>query len=109
MPRKKRKTSKVEIGLLYRKCSYCKAHRTTHFFDRHETACKAQWIPTTTAPAIENAGAVRGSPMDCDELMEGPNAMEIVVETDLLDMPCGDAEEPIPSEYVYCRLWGLID
>ena len=39
--------------------------------------------------------------MDCDELVEGPNAMEIVVETDSLDMPCGDAEEPISSEYVY--------
>ena len=40
--------------------------------------------------------------MDCGELMEGPNAMEIVVETDLLDMSrTGDAEEPIPSEYVY--------
>jgi len=48
--------------------------------------------------AIENAGAV---PMDCDELMEGRNATEIVVETNSLDMPCGDAEEPIPSEYVY--------
>jgi len=110
MSRKKRKTSKVEIDLLYRKCRYCKAHRTTHFFDQHETACKAQWIirnenqqthlhPT---PAIEDAGAVRGIPMDCGELMEGPNAMEIVVETDLLDMSrTGDAEEPIPSEYVY--------
>jgi len=90
--------------LLYWKCQYCKAHQTTHFFDQHETACKAQWIihnkthphPTT---AIENAGAI---PMDCGELMEGPNAMEIVVETDLLDMSrTGDAEEPIPSEYVY--------
>jgi hypothetical protein len=110
MSRKKRKTSKVEIGLLYRKCRYCKAHRTTHFFDRHETACKAQWIirnenqqthlhPTPTTTAIENAGAVRGSPMDCDE---GPNAMEIVVGADSLDMSwTGDADELIPSEYFY--------
>jgi hypothetical protein len=115
MLRKKRKTSKVEISLLYRKCRYCKAHRPTHFFDRHETACQAQWIirnenqqthlhPTPTTTAIENAGAVRGSPMDCDELIEGPtgNAMEIVVGADSLDMSwTGDAEELIPGEYVY--------
>jgi len=48
--------------------------------------------------AIENAGAI---PMDCDELTDDPNTVEIVVETGSLDMPCGDAEEPIPSEYVY--------
>ena len=106
MSRKKRKTSKVEIDLLYRKCRYCKAHQTTHFFDWHETACKAQWIIRNqnqqthlhATTAIENAGAV---PMDCDELTDDPNTVEIVVETGSLDMPCGDAEEPIPSEYVY--------
>ena len=103
MSQKKQKTSKIEIDLLYWKCQYCKAHRTTHFFDQHETACKAQWvIHNKTRPhptmAIENAGAI---PMDCDELMEGHNTMEIVVETNSLDMPCGDAKEPIPSEYVY--------
>jgi hypothetical protein len=39
-----------------------------------------------------------------DELIEGPtgNAMEIVVGADSLDMSwTGDAEELIPSEYVY--------
>jgi hypothetical protein len=113
MPRKKRKTSKVEINLLYRKCQYCQVHRTTRFFDRHESACKAQWIirnenqqththPTPITTAIQNAGAIQGG--FTDEFMEGCNAMQIedtvaVVETDSLDMPwSGNAEEPIPSE-----------
>jgi hypothetical protein len=112
MPRKKRKTSKVEINLLYRKCQYCQAHRTTHFFDRHESACKAQWIirnenhphPTPITMAIQNAGAIQGGFTDNYEFMEGCNAMQIedtvaIVETDSLDTPwAGDAEEPIPSE-----------
>ena len=110
MPRKKRKTSKVEIGLLYRKCRYCKAHRTTHFFDRHESACKAQWIirneihshPTPTTTAIENAGATQGGFMDSGEFTDGCNAMQVedtLVETDSLDIPrAGDDEEPILGE-----------
>jgi hypothetical protein len=51
--------------------------------------------------ASENAGAIQGGFMGCDEVVEG-NAMQIqdiLVETDSLDMPqAGDAEEPIPSE-----------
>ena len=110
MPRKKRKTSKVEINLLYRKCRYCQAHRTTHFFDQHERACKVQWIirnenqqthlhPTPITTAIENPGAIRGGFTESDE---GCNAMQIedtIVEADSSDMLLpGDAEEPIPSE-----------
>lgn len=113
MPRKKRKTSKVEINLLYRKCRYCQAHRTTHFFDRHESACKAQWIirnenqhphphPTPITTVIENAGAFQGGFTDSDEFMEGRNVMQMedtIVEIDSLDMPwAGDAEEPILRE-----------
>lgn len=115
MPRKKRKTSKVEINLLYRKCRYCQAHRTTHFFDRHEIACKAQWIirnenqhphphPTPITRTIENAGAIQEGFTDSDKFREKCNAMQredTVVETDSLDMPrAGDAEEPIPSELI---------
>jgi hypothetical protein len=110
MSRKKRKTSKAEINLLYRKCRYCQAHRTTHFFHRHESACKAQWIirnenqqahnthPTPTTAIIENAGAIQGGFADSDKFMEGHNAMQIedtVVEADSLDV---HAEEPILSE-----------
>jgi hypothetical protein len=117
MPRKKRKTSKDEINLLYRKCRFCKAHQTMHFFDRHESACKVQWIIrnenqqthphlTSIAMAMENAGATQGGFMDSDKFMERCNTMQIedtVVETDseLTDMPrAGDAnlKEPIPSE-----------
>jgi hypothetical protein len=98
MPRKKRKTSKAEINLLYRRCRYCQAHQTTHFFDRHKSACKAQWIirnenqqthPNPTPTTTENAGAIQGGFMS-GEFMEGCNAMQIedtIVETDLLDMP----------------------
>ena len=115
MPRKKRKTSKAEINQLYRKCRYCQAHRTTRFFDRHESACKVQWIirnenqqtclhPTPITTAIQNEGAMQGGFIDSDKFMEGCNVIEDTiaiapVETDSLDMPfAGDAKEPIPSE-----------
>lgn len=113
MPRKKRKTSKVEIDLLYRKCRYCQAHRTKHFFDRHESACKVKWIirnedqhphphPTPITTAMENSGAIQVGFTDSDKFMEGCNATQMedtVVETNSLDIPwAGDAEGSIPSE-----------
>jgi hypothetical protein len=113
MARKRRKTSKAEINLLYRKCRYCKAHRTINFFDRHERACKTQWVirnehqpilspPTPTARALADVGTIRGDFMGCVEVREECSAMQLddtVVEADFLDMPlAGGAEEPIPSE-----------
>ena len=84
-----------------------------HFFDQHESACKAQWVicnenqqthphPTPITAAMENAGVIQGGIMDSDKIIEGCNAMQIedtVVETDSLDMPwAGDAKEPISSK-----------
>jgi hypothetical protein len=106
MARKRRKTSKAEIDLLYRKCRYCKAHRTTHFFDRHESACMTRWIirnenrPKLTTTAVENAGAIVRGSIDCTEFMEECSTLlmqDTFAEADSLDNPqVGDAE-PVPS------------
>jgi hypothetical protein len=75
-----------------------------HFFDQHESACKAQWIIRNESQqtAIENAGFAGFT--DSVEIMEGCNPIQIEdtvvnLETDLLDTPWArNDKEPIPSE-----------
>jgi hypothetical protein len=107
MARKRRKISKDEVDHLYRKCQYCKAHRNTRLFDRHEAACKAIWIVqnesrqlllSKSVTAIENAGPTRHQDQ-LGNFMEGSSKMQvedIVVEADPLNM--ARASEPNPSQ-----------
>jgi hypothetical protein len=38
-----KKSSKLQLESLYRKCRYCNTHRRTNRFDKHQKACKTQW------------------------------------------------------------------
>lgn len=38
-----KKSSKLQLEGLYRKCRYCNTHRPTNRFDKHQKACKTQW------------------------------------------------------------------
>ncbi len=111
MARGTRKSSKAEIDRLYRRCRYCNAHRETHFFDRHQSACKKLWIirnETRESHSVPSAMVIdttdiqwQGGSTNHDEFMEGSSAAAtqlegpFVEETDFTKVD--DAEEP-PSE-----------
>jgi len=101
MPRGRRKSSKGEIAQLYRKCRYCKAHRNAHFFNRHEAACKIQYIirnedrqlhscATSSTLAIENMGDPVG--IDGVDFMEASSTMPL--ENTLVPVGGADSDQP---------------
>jgi hypothetical protein len=85
MPRKRQKPLKAGIDL-YRKCRYCKAHRSAHFFNRHETACKTPWIIRNedrqqhfhaTLPSEIEPQDQLGGAMDCEEFVEESSMIQL--------------------------------
>ena len=71
MPRRpnySKKSVKLQVEKLHRKCRYCKTHQDSRGFDRHEAWCKTKWrirkelqelrthpptrSPTTTVPHL---------------------------------------------------------
>jgi len=109
MPRKRQKSLKAGINELYRKCRYCNAHRSAHFFNRHEAACKTQWIirhedrqrhlRATLSSKIESHDQLGGA-MDCDgESTTLQLDVDPAVNVNSSDMPQNTcAEEPNPSK-----------
>jgi len=47
MPRRPtylKKSGKIQVDKLERKCRYCKTHRSARRFDKHEAWCKKTWM-----------------------------------------------------------------
>ena len=67
-PNYSKKSVKLQVEKLHRKCRYCKTHQDSRGFDRHEAWCKTKWrirkelqelrthpptrSPTTTVPHL---------------------------------------------------------
>ena len=64
-----KKSVKVQVERLQRKCRYCKIHRNTHGFDKHEAWCKKIW---TIKKELQ---VWRAHPTTTDQLEPQPKAM----------------------------------
>lgn len=110
MSRKRQKPLKAGIDQLYRKCCYCKAHQSAHFFHQHQAACKTQWIirnedrqqhfHATSPRTLESQDQAQ---LDRDEFVEGSSMMELdddstVAANSSTAPQIACVEEPNPSE-----------
>jgi hypothetical protein len=101
-PTYSKKSAKLQVEQLQRKCRYCKTHRNAHGFDKHEDWCKKTWMiqrelqdselrPHSTTNQIQAEAMSLISPKIYSSLrdnnfMEGSSSMPMEVEYPSLDL-----------------------
>jgi hypothetical protein len=131
-PTYSKKSAKLQVEQLQRKCRYCKTHRNAHGFDKHEDWCKKTWMiqrelqdselrPHSTTNQIQAEAMSLISPKIYSSLrdnnfMEGSSSMPMEVEYPSLDLhPQDSVTVTVPSGmftrsldssayWQYCRL-----
>ena len=61
MPRRPtylKKSGKIQVDKLERKCRYCKTHRSARRFDKHEAWCKKTWMIRKELRDVERTHAI---------------------------------------------------
>ena len=105
-----KKSVKLQVEKLERKCRYCKTHQSARGFDKHQAWCKKTWIirqeyrlhnhsitnqlqPEATDP---NFPAVPTSSIEFDtndEFIEGSSSMPLYP----LESPSPELDHPVPT------------
>jgi hypothetical protein len=100
-----KKSAKVQVERLQRKCRYCKIHRNAHGFDKHEAWCKKVWTiqrerqawrahPTTDQFESQAEATFLTSPKISrvdDEFVEGSSCDSSIMPIEI-DNPSSDAQ-----------------
>jgi hypothetical protein len=106
-----KKSAKVQVERLQRKCRYCKIHRNAHGFDKHEAWCKKTWTirkelqvwrahPTTDQlePQVEATSLNPPKiPRVDNEFVEGSSIMPMEIDNPPSDAQLEDATVIAPS------------
>ena len=74
-----KKSSRLQVEELYRKCRYCNANRPTNRFDKHQKVCKTRWEilqERGTCPMMQLL-------IDKPEFVQGSSTM--LVDSDVVD------------------------
>jgi len=61
MPRRPtylKKSGKIQVDKLERKCRYCKTHRSARRFDKHEAWCKKTWMIRKELQDVKHTHAI---------------------------------------------------
>lgn len=102
-----KKSVKVQVEKLERKCRYCKTHRNSQGFDKHEVWCKKTWIiqrelqelrahSTNQTHTEETTPKIPSSSTNFDvnnEFAEGSGSMSMEVEYPLPELDSQDATQ----------------
>jgi hypothetical protein len=101
-PKHLKKTAKLQLEQLERKCPYCKAHVNSRRFDKHKAWCKTKWtieqelkrrhlhthtVTSQTSPQLETAPGITASVSSFlrdsqvnEEFVEGSSEIPMEVE-----------------------------
>jgi hypothetical protein len=97
-----KKSSRLKLENLYRKCRYCNTNRQTIRFDKHQKACKIQWEILCERKKITSRLLVRSEALQQNkpEFTQGSSAM--LVDSDMTDdLPSSATSIEQIGEYQY--------
>ena len=112
-PKHLKKTAKLQLEQLERKCPYCKAHVNSRRFDKHKDWCKTRWtieqelkqrhLRTPISPQLEIAPGITASVSSFlrdshvnEEFVEGSSEIPMEVE---YPSPGSDLRLQVRQEY----------